>query len=148
MLRAVAPGAARATARQAQMTHAVHRARRAVSVDLRAARSSPSRMAARSLSEALPSPTANSDGNTSASGVPVPVVLVVVALLLGVILLCANVLCVRYRGIGLCRALSMCPGRVMGEATAMMTVHENEVARRDPSFELGKWRPWRPEPVA
>ena len=105
-------------------------------------------MAARSLSEALPSSTDNSDGNTSASGVPVPVVLVVVALSLGVILLCANVLCVRYRGIGLCRALSMCPGRVMGEATAMMTVHENEVARRDPSFELGKWRPWRPEPVA
>ena len=104
-------------------------------------------MAARSLSEALPSPTANSDGNTSA-GVPVPVVLVVVALSLGVILLCVNAFCWRYRGIGLCRALSMCPGRVMGEATAMMTVHENEVARRDPSFELGKWRPWRPEPVA
>ena len=144
MLRAVAPGAARATARQAQMTHAVHRAGAVLATSL--VQCSPS-MAARSLSEALP-PTANSDGNTSASGVPVPVVLVVVALLLGVILLCANVLCVRYRGIGLCRALSMCPGRVMGEATAMMTVHENEVARRDPSFELGKWRPWRPEPVA
>ena len=53
---------------------------------------------------------------------------------------------IRYtRGIGLARALMLCPGRMANETMGILTVHANAV-QGAPAFELPRWAPWRPSP--
>lgn len=66
--------------------------------------------------------------------------LIAVAVLLALAL--TDACCRRRRGIGLLGILWLCPGRVFGEAVALLVVDTNRV-RVTNTFEMPKWRPWR-----
>ena len=81
--------------------------------------------------------------NSPALGL-VTAAIVLLALLL--LLLLLHLYCWRRRGIGLLGIIALYPGRATNEIAGILTLGSNSPSSRTRTFEVGRWRPWRPQP--